>query len=496
MSQEYELDTGNAVVSWVDGVDPEDWRNQPDPDGEDNDDALDMDDPDIPAEQWLIDILGFDPDEEEYEEVVSNVFCPTGKGGGTDPTCSPGKSGGGIGKMPTTRPTSVLEFKKKGGSPEEIKKIHSLESKRFNVKKKMDKAEGTEKEAFKKQYDDITTELKGVKQTIRDRYSKGGGDQNKEEPKKKEVKAEKKKKEVVKKEETKKEEAKVGKKDHSDQFGVKAPEFTRDDIGDMSPMELLNESVGSNGPVLRHGMTKAEHMRVVRVDGVDVAWETGLESATITSMRDARTVHPRLWEQNKFIVLTHQENKNDVYWTAKFGKPMVSSASGGDGGIAVYNGRSMDRSTLAHESAHNLEYNLFSITGAHEVSYSNKNWNLKDRVIDKAAKWSGKEDRVSNAVTDYGKNSRAEDFAEFVTVYDKIRSSRPSAFARGIGGKSGVFYKGKVWSMTRLQGERPTTFKTVQFLLGDATTNAARFQWWQLIPGVTKEIHDGNQSAD
>jgi hypothetical protein len=44
-----------ADVEW-DGVDPADWRDLPD-DGDEDDDE------DLPAEQWLIDVLGFDPDE-------------------------------------------------------------------------------------------------------------------------------------------------------------------------------------------------------------------------------------------------------------------------------------------------------------------------------------------------------------------------------------------------------------------------------------------------
>jgi DNA topoisomerase IB len=33
----------------------------------------------------------------DIRDYVSNAFCPTGKGGGKDPTCSPNKSGGGLG---------------------------------------------------------------------------------------------------------------------------------------------------------------------------------------------------------------------------------------------------------------------------------------------------------------------------------------------------------------------------------------------------------------
>ena len=47
-----------AEASWEGGIDPRDWRNLPEPEGDEYDD-----DEDMPAPQWLIDVLGFDPDE-------------------------------------------------------------------------------------------------------------------------------------------------------------------------------------------------------------------------------------------------------------------------------------------------------------------------------------------------------------------------------------------------------------------------------------------------
>lgn len=66
MSKEYELETG-SVVSWIDGVDPEDWRDEAD-DEDQYEDALDLDDEDVPTPQYIIDILGFNPDDEKYDE--------------------------------------------------------------------------------------------------------------------------------------------------------------------------------------------------------------------------------------------------------------------------------------------------------------------------------------------------------------------------------------------------------------------------------------------
>lgn len=51
--------------TWVEGVDPTDWRNLPDEDGDD--DALDRDES-LPTPQYVIDVLGFDPDDEDWDE--------------------------------------------------------------------------------------------------------------------------------------------------------------------------------------------------------------------------------------------------------------------------------------------------------------------------------------------------------------------------------------------------------------------------------------------
>ena len=51
--------------TWVEGVDPADWRNLPDEDGDD--DALDRDES-LPTPQYVIDVLGFDPDDEDWDE--------------------------------------------------------------------------------------------------------------------------------------------------------------------------------------------------------------------------------------------------------------------------------------------------------------------------------------------------------------------------------------------------------------------------------------------
>ena len=68
MSQSYELET-DSDISWPEGVDPENWRNLPDVDGDDE--SLDNDEP-LPCPQYVKDILGFDPDDEDWGDVTEN----------------------------------------------------------------------------------------------------------------------------------------------------------------------------------------------------------------------------------------------------------------------------------------------------------------------------------------------------------------------------------------------------------------------------------------
>jgi hypothetical protein len=51
--------------------------------------VLEDDDESLPVAEYVKSLLGFDPDDFLDDDVVSNIFCPTGPGGGVDPTCSP-----------------------------------------------------------------------------------------------------------------------------------------------------------------------------------------------------------------------------------------------------------------------------------------------------------------------------------------------------------------------------------------------------------------------
>ena len=61
MSQNHEVEGLPIDLSFGEGIDPTDWRNMPDPDGDD-DEAVENDEY-VPTPKYVIDTLGFDPDE-------------------------------------------------------------------------------------------------------------------------------------------------------------------------------------------------------------------------------------------------------------------------------------------------------------------------------------------------------------------------------------------------------------------------------------------------
>ena len=203
--------------------------------------------------------------------------------------------------------------------------------------------------------------------------------------------------------------------------------------------------------IKEHGMTTTTKMRKVKVEGVEIFYEDGLEYEASQLISAAGKMNPRLWRQNKKVIITNQNNKEDAHWATEFGtKGFVSAATGGDGNVVFYGGR-FNRTTLTHESAHNLAYNLWGTTspnkkpgnvGKHKSDFSDREEGRLKR---------GDRTRIENAVTGYGKNNSAEDFAEYVTAFEEI-----------------VVKGGHRYKEARIQDlrVRPRTFKTVARLLG------------------------------
>lgn len=113
----YELDGLPIDLHFPSNVDPEEWRSQPDPDGDD-DEGLD-DDQDLPAQSYIISALGFNPDEETppYQRRVENNYTEEEEDSlienfnPSQPRDSDGKwSSGGGGKVSTKEKPKERKF--------------------------------------------------------------------------------------------------------------------------------------------------------------------------------------------------------------------------------------------------------------------------------------------------------------------------------------------------------------------------------------------------
>ena len=326
------------------------------------------------------------------DEPITNIFCPTGAGGGVDPSCSAGPrmgpdkgaGGGGGGGSSSSLPSRV---KDSSGNILEV----TGEEGNFYVGKDDLGREGI------KVYKPLATVVDGPKPAAK-----------KQAPKKK---------------------------------LPEAPKMTRDEVANMSVTQLKKQSVPA-GEVKMHGMDSGEKMRVVNVDGVDVKFAAGSAKSAKETLANSADVHPELWKQNKSLVFSTKGDKQAEAIAKRNGlKEFESNASGGDGNIVVYNKLSMSSDVLAHESAHNLAQN----TWGKATPKANSSFGKEQQV-----KVQGTKQRVTNAVTEYGQWSKEEDFAEYVTAYNKIV----------VQGKSE--YRGA--TLDDLQ-KRPKSFKAVEKML-------------------------------
>lgn len=116
----------------------------------------------------------------------------------------------------------------------------------------------------------------------------------------------------------------------------------------------------------------------------------------------------KLFQTTANIVFTRQANKNDSYWAQKFDIPgFVSSGTGGDGNIVVYNGKPAGNRLIAHEMGHNLAAELYESTTPPVGSQFGK----------RTADWRAGKPGAEEPVREYGKNNGAEDFATSVEAY-------------------------------------------------------------------------------
>jgi hypothetical protein len=167
--------------------------------------------------------------------------------------------------------------------------------------------------------------------------------------------------------------------------------------------------------VQAHGMSNPEEMYSIRVGGQEYRYASndrvtdsgmvlsgrGAMSTTLIDLAtDPRGPLPKsLTMHTKAIIFTGQRNKYDSHWEQKYNTSgFQSAATGGDGRVTVYNGEPITRGLLAHEMGHNL---------------ATAKYGRAEPGGDYRAAMSGPEPPVS----DYARNSPAEDFAEAMREY-------------------------------------------------------------------------------
>lgn len=214
----------------------------------------------------------------------------------------------------------------------------------------------------------------------------------------------------------------------------------------LKEFKAASKSVGS---VKTAHMGKAEKMKEVTINGVKIQYSAKAAAAAHQTLVNSKDVHPSLWKQNKSITFASQKDPTSQAVAEETGvedPDILARAGAGDGNITVWAGKPLSASVLAHESAHNLAHNIWGSTSP-DV-YDKRNNFTADRKFT----MQGMRQRITNGVTDLGKTSPTEDFAEYVAAYNEIY----------VAGKSE--YQG---ATAATLSKRPKSLATVKKLLGD-----------------------------
>jgi hypothetical protein len=166
--------------------------------------------------------------------------------------------------------------------------------------------------------------------------------------------------------------------------------------------KIMTEQGKNAGDLKIHGMTNVEKVTSMDVGGISVKWTDKTKQSaanTLQRMLADENMPEHLWVVTKDMQFTEQTNKNDDYFRAKYKNFTASGATGGDGATCVYDGKSIGVKTVAHEGGHNLATHLWG-----------------DTEPDKDSEY-GEAQLYEQPVTEYGKNSKAEDFAEACMMY-------------------------------------------------------------------------------
>ena len=179
---------------------------------------------------------------------------------------------------------------------------------------------------------------------------------------------------------------------------------------------LLDDGVSKHTVhTMKHGMSKIELHYNIEIDGVRFhAESTAPDSPLVTTLLNVvehGELPPALMKHTSDVYFTAQGNKDDEHWRRVYKNFTVSGATGGDGGIVVYNGKPTTVSTIAHEAGHNLARAKYATTHPPKTTEYAKDY------------------AKNGAVSEYAKNNVSEDFADAVKLYvldpGKLKSDFP-----------------------------------------------------------------------
>ncbi|MBH8566733.1 hypothetical protein I8748_32055 [Nostoc sp. CENA67] len=169
----------------------------------------------------------------------------------------------------------------------------------------------------------------------------------------------------------------------------------------------LKKSYKDPQPQLHHGMSESEDMWSVEHEGVRYHSTGSLDKnhplikAISLDVEENDPLPKSLTRYTSDVYFSSQRNRDDKYWEKTYNiKDFKSAATGGNGSVVYYNGGSSDRGTLIHEMGHNLATGRYGATAPPESS----------NYIQAAIK-------DGDHPSSYGRNSRAEDFAETARMY-------------------------------------------------------------------------------